>query len=55
MKTIRSLKHLIMEGVDLNNIESFKNWILKIKRKGLMDKTLNIYLKAYNRYLEWKG
>ena len=55
MNTMRSLRHLINEGVDLNNRESFKNWILKMKRKGVMDKTLNIYIKAYNRYLEWKG
>ena len=26
-----------------------------MKRKAVMDKTLNIYIKAYNRYLEWKG
>jgi len=55
MNTMRSLRHLINEGVDLNNRESFKNWILKMKRKGVMDKTLNIYIKAYNRYLEWRG
>jgi len=46
MNTMRSLRHLIKEGVDLNNRESFKNWILKMKRKGVMDKTLNIYIKA---------
>jgi len=55
MNTMRSLRHLIKEGVDLNNRESFKSWILKMKSEGVMDKTLNIYLKAYNRYLEWKG
>jgi|GEM_PF-943473 len=55
MNTMRSLRHLIKEGADLNNRESFKNWILKIKTKGVMDKTLNIYIKAYNRYLEWRG
>jgi len=26
-----------------------------MKRKRVIDKTLNIYIKAYNRYLEWKG
>ena len=38
MNTMRSLRHLIKERVDLNNGESFKNWILKMKRKGVMEK-----------------
>ena len=53
--TLRHLRHLIKDGVELDNRDSFKLWIRERRRRGTLDKTLNVYIKAYNRYLGFKG
>ncbi len=49
--TLRSLRHLENADVDLEKRDSFRRWIIDEKKKGTLDRTLNTYIKSYNRYL----
>lgn len=53
--TRRHLKHAVAEGVDLDNRDSFRTWVQARRRQGALDKTLNVYIKAFNRYLKYQG
>ena len=53
--TKRHLRHMIAEGVDLDERDSFRTWIQERRRQGVLDRTLNVYIKAYNRYLKYHG
>ncbi len=53
--TERHLRHLQVQGVDLDERDSFRNWVQEKRRQGTLDKTLNVYIKAYNRYLKHQG
>ena len=53
MNTMRSMRHLVREGVDLDRRETFREWILTRRKKGVLDRTLNNYIKYYNRWLEY--
>ncbi len=53
--TLRSLRHLSMVGVDLDSRDSFRQWIVEMKRKGTLDRTINVYIKCYNRYLKFRN
>ncbi len=53
--TLRSLRYLDRNGVDLNDPDSFRKWIRESRKKGTLDRTLNTYIKAYNRVLVYKG
>ena len=52
----RSLQHLDeKDGVNLDDPASFRAWLLGEKGKGTLDRTLNVYIKAYNFYLKFLG
>jgi integrase len=51
----RSLRYLEKEGVDLDNPETFREWVLAKRSKGTLDRTINIYIRAYNLYLKFLG
>ena len=51
----RALRHLEKEGIILDDPSSFKEWILEEKGKGTLDRTINVYIKAYNFYLKYLG
>ena len=51
----RALRHLEKEGIILDDPSSFKAWILEEKGKGTLDRTINVYIKAYNFYLKFLG
>ena len=53
--TLRSLRYLDRNGVDLNQMESFRKWVRESRKKGTLDRTLNTYIKAYNRILTYRG
>ena len=52
--TLRSLRYLDRQGVDLNQMESFRKWVRESRKKGTLDRTLNTYIKAYNRILTYR-
>ena len=49
---LRSLRHLEAHGVTLEDKESFRSWTISQRNRGTRDRTVNVYLKAYNVYLE---
>ena len=49
--TMRSSRHLENAGVTVDQRDSFKKWIVVMKRRGYLNRTLNLYIKCYNRYL----
>ena len=53
--TIRTIKRLMKYNVNIENKQSFIEWIRNERRKGRLDRTLNSYIKAYNRVLEFLG
>ena len=53
--TLRSLRYLAKNGVNLDQAESFKKWVREMRKKGTLDRTINTYIKAYNRILVYKG
>ena len=53
--TMRSLRYLQRNGVKLEDRNSFREWIRDSRRKGVLDRTLNTYIKAYNRVLAYRG
>ncbi len=52
---LRSLRHLEANGVVLDDKESFKNWMRGQRSKGMKNLTIDIYLKGYNTYMDFKG
>ena len=52
--TLRSLRYLAKNGVNLEQTESFKKWIREMRKKGTLDRTINTYIKAYNRLLVYR-
>ncbi|MEM0135370.1 MAG: hypothetical protein QXU18_09145 [Thermoplasmatales archaeon] len=52
--TLRSLRHLVARSVDLDERRTFRKWMIEEKKKGTLDRTLNTYIKAYNRYLTFR-
>jgi len=50
----RSIKFLEKQGIDLDKRDSFKSWLIKEKNKGMKNITINMYMKAYNVYLDFK-
>ena len=59
MKTVenslRSLRHIERDGVNLRRRSDFQNWIGQQRRKGMLDRTCNTYIKPYNRVLAYLG
>lgn len=53
--TMRALRYLERNGVDLGDRNTFREWVRNSRRKGILDRTINTYIKAYNRVLAWKG
>ena len=53
MNYLRSLRHLEAEGINLELKESFRSWVISQRNKGMRDRTVNVYLKAYNAYLDF--
>ena len=53
MNYLRSLRHLEAEGINLESKESFRSWVITQRNKGMKDRTVNVYLKAYNVYLDF--
>ncbi len=52
---IRSIKFLEGHGVNIDNRDSFREWTRKQKAKTMKNRTINMYLKAYNCYLDFLG
>ncbi len=52
---LRALRHLEREGVNLDSKDSFREWILKERNKGTLERTLNAYIKPYNSYISFLG
>ena len=50
----RSLRRLARQGVDLSSRDSFREWVHTQRRKGLLDRTLNVYIKAFNTVLRYR-
>ena len=50
---LRSLRHLEAQGIILEDKESFRSWAIGKRNKGTRDRTINVYLKAYNSYLDY--
>ena len=50
---LRSLRHLEAHGVTLEDKESFRSWTISQRNRGTRDRTVNVYLKAYNVYLDF--
>jgi len=53
--TIRTIRRLMKYNVNIENKQSFIEWIRNERRKGKPDRTLNSHIKAYNRVLEFLG
>ena len=51
--TLRALRHLEKNGVSMDAPETFRAWIREMKKKGVLDRTLNTYIKPYNRFLTY--
>ena len=51
---IRSINFLEKSNVNLDDRSSFKSWLITKKNKGMKNITINMYLKAYNAYLDFK-
>ena len=51
---IRSINFLEKNKVSLDDRASFKSWLINQKSKGMKNITINMYLKAYNSYLDFK-
>ena len=51
---IRSINFLEKSNVNLYDRASFKTWLITQKNKGMKNITINMYLKAYNAYLEFR-
>lgn len=52
---LRALRHLEREEVNLDDKESFREWVLKQRSKGTLERTLNAYIKPYNSYIAFLG
>ena len=52
---LRALRHLEREGVNLDSKDSFREWILRERSKGTLERTLNAYIKPYNSYITFLG
>ena len=50
---LRSLRHLEAQGIVLEDKELFRSWAISQRNRGMRDRTLNVYLKAYNAYLDF--
>ncbi len=50
---LRALRHLEKESISLDDRESFRTWILSMRSKGALERTLNAYIKPYNAYLSF--
>ena len=53
--TMRSLRYLQRNGVSLEERNTFREWIRNSRRRGVLDRTINTYIKAYNRVLTYRG
>ncbi len=53
--TLRSLRHIERDGINLKDRKAFQNWIGQQRRKGMLDRTCNTYIKPYNRVLTYMG
>ncbi len=51
---IRSINFLEKSNVNLDDRSSFKSWLITQKNKGMKNITINMYLKAYNAYLDFR-
>jgi integrase/recombinase XerD len=51
---IRSINFLEKNKVDLEDRSSFKQWLISQKNKGMKNITINMYMKAYNVYLDYR-
>ena len=51
---IRSINFLEKNKVDLEDRSSFKQWLITQKNKGMKNITINMYMKAYNAYLDYR-
>ncbi|MEM0136084.1 MAG: hypothetical protein QXU18_12820 [Thermoplasmatales archaeon] len=51
--SLKALRHLSKARVDLDSRDSFRQWIVDMKRKGTLDRTVNVYIKCYKRYLKF--
>ena len=51
---IRSINFLEKNKVDLEDRTSFKQWLITQKNKGMKNITINMYMKAYNVYLDYR-
>ena len=50
---LRSLRHLEAQGIILEDKDSFRSWAISQRNKGTRDRTINVYLKSYNAYLDF--
>ena len=50
---LRSLRHLEAQGIILEDKDSFRSWAIAQRNKGTRDRTINVYLKSYNAYLDF--
>ena len=50
----RSLRRLSRQGVNLTSRDSFREWVHTQRKQGLLDRTLNVYIKAFNAVLRYR-
>ena len=48
---LRALRHLEREEINPDDKESLREWVLKQRSKGTLERTLNAYIKPYNSYI----
>lgn len=51
--SLRAFRYLEKNGVKLEDRNSFRDWMRNSRRKGTLDRTLNDYIKVYNRLLAY--
>jgi integrase len=50
---LRSLRHIERDGVNLRRRKAFLQWMGDKRKKGMLDRTCNTYIKPYNRVLTY--
>lgn len=53
--SLRAYRYLERNGVKLEERDTFREWMRDSRRKGVLDRTLNDYIKVYNRVLTYRN